>query len=312
MKASSVFSVVNSFLLFLFGLLVLAACATSPKAPESTGDVGEFALLPAGGRVYLWADVRGGRSLLEALSVGGFRAKDAGQVLDRTDTAAAAFFGGGPVEGAGRFFLVGRGKYPNIRAGISMTFSRDWKKAKSPTGNRYWYSPVNGLGVALGPELALAAVGDPFAPEKLKHEDIPGDFFAFLRGFSFVAAGWIPEPREPVNVFLASLRVPLQIPAEELFFGAARAGGSGEGEDAWELVFRVRTPSAREARALVTLFSLARIAIASGAVPEAVRPLFINLPEQDENILVLRSGPMNTKETALLFSAFSVYSIQNK
>jgi hypothetical protein len=188
-----------------------------------------------------------------------------------------------------------------------MTFSSAWKKVKSPTGNRYWYAPAGGLGLALGPKLALVSSGDPFAPEKLLPEDIPGEFALFRQ--SLAVAGWIPNPREPVNNFLSVLQIPIQIPAEEIFFGAARAG---EDRDKWELVFRIRTGSANQARALVTLFGLARIGIAAGAVPEAVRPLFSNLPVQDGAILMLRSGPMDEKQIALLFNAFSVYSIQSK
>jgi hypothetical protein len=295
---------------FLFVLLVFASCATSPKAPEPMEDAaGDLALLPPGARAYLWADVKEGRTLLEALSLGGYSARDAAQMLDRTGTAAAAFFGapegGSPAGGAGqRFFLVGRGDYPAIRAGISMTFSSGWKKIKSPTGNRYWHAPASGLALALGPELALVSTGDPFAPEKIPPEAIPGEFPLFRRPLA--VAGWVPNPREPVNNFLSSQGIPLQIPAEELFFGAARAG---EDRDKWELVFRIRTASVNHAKALAALFGMARNFISGGAVPEAVRPLFINIPVQDGTVLTLRSGPMDEKQIALLFNAFSVYSI---
>jgi hypothetical protein len=295
--------VVNSSLLFLFGLFVLVACATSPKVSEFTDDAGDLSLLPPGAKAYLWADVKEGRALLEALSLGGYSAKDSGPMLDRTDAAAVAFFGGGSEGEERRFFLVGRGDYPNIRAGISMTFSGAWKKVKSPTGNRYWYAQANGLGLALGPELALVSTGDPFAPEKIPPEAIPGDFALFRQPLA--VAGWIPSPREPVNNFLSSLRIPIQIPAEELFFGA----GKGRDEGSWELLFRIRTASANQARALVTLFGLARLALAGDAVPEALGPLFANLPAQDGTILTLRSGPMDEKQVALLFNAFSEYSI---
>jgi hypothetical protein len=285
---------------FLVALL-LVSCATSPKQPESfdqfnqIGEMGELAFLPPGAAAYLWADVKQSRPLLDVLSFGGFRGKDAADVLDRTDTGAAAFFSGPP-----RFFFAGRGAYPNLRAGISMTFSSAWSKVKSPSGGRYWHSPAYGLGLVLGSTLALASDGDPLVPQKLLPEDIPGAFPVFRA--SLPIAGWIPEPRQPLNNFLASLGIPIQIPAEEFFFGAA--GVQNEGK--WELVFRARTQSPNQARALVSLFSLARIAVArGGAALDVIRPLFINLPVQDGDVLTLRSAPMDEQQVAALFGMVS-------
>jgi hypothetical protein len=185
-----------------------------------------------------------------------------------------------------------------------MTFSKDWTRVKSPAGGRYWHSPAYGLGLVLGATSALASGGDPLAPRKLLPGEIPGEFPLFRVPFSI--AGWIPEPQEPLNKFLGSLGIPIQIPAEAFFFGAQ----AGE-EDRWELVFRIKTRSANQARAMVTLFSLARIAIGGGgAVFDAVRPLFANLPEQDGSVLLLRSASMDEKQVALLFNVVSVYSIQ--
>jgi hypothetical protein len=285
-----------------FGIIACMAlifsCATSPKPPESfaqmeqMGEAGVFAFLPAGAAAYLRADVKESRPLLDALSFAGFNAKDAAQVLDRTDTAAAAFFRGPP-----RFFFACRGNYPNLRAGISMTFSSDWTKVKSPAGGRYWHSPVYGLGLVLGSASALVSGGDPLISHKLLPEEIPGAFSAFRAPLSI--AGWVPGPQEPLNKFLASQGIPIQIPAEEFFFGAA----AGQEEGVWELVFRVRTRSANQAKALVSLFSLARMAVAGGGgALDAIRPLFVNLPVQDGDSLTLRSAPVDGKQAAALFA----------
>jgi hypothetical protein len=281
----------------LLAAFLFFSCATSPKQPESfaqleqMGEAGEFAFLPSGAAAYLRADVRKSRPLLDALSFGGFSAKDAVQVLDRTDTAAAAFFSGPP-----GFFFACRGNYPHLRAGISMSFSKDWTRVKSPSGGRYWHSPVYGLGLALGSASALASGGDPFVPQKLLPGEIPGGFSAFRA--SLPVAGWIPNPQEPLNNFLASLGIPIQIPAEDFFFGASAAGDEG----AWELVFRVRTRSANQARALASLFSLARLAVAGGGgALETIRPLFVNLPVRDGDSLTLRSAPMEREQISALF-----------
>jgi hypothetical protein len=298
-----VFKIPQVFIPRIFGItacvVFLFSCATSPKPPETfaqleqMGEAGEFAFLPPGAAVYLWANVKQSRSLLDALSFGGFNAKDAVQILDRTDTAAAAFFKGPP-----RFFFACRGNYPNLRAGISMTFSRDWTRVKSPSGGgRYWHSPAYGLGLVLGSKSALASGGDPLVPNKLPPADIPAGFSVFRAPFS--VAGWVPGPQEPLNKFLASQGIPIQIPAEDFFFGAS----AGRDEGAWELVFRVRTRSVNQARALVSLFSLARLAVARGGKAlEAIQPLFVNLPVQDGDSLTLRSAPVDEKQAAALFA----------
>jgi hypothetical protein len=272
--------------------LLFFSCATSPKQPESFIEMGEFAFLPPGAAAYFWADVKESRSLLETLSFAGFSLKDAAQILDRTGTAAAAVFRGPP-----RFFFAGRGKYPNIGAGISMSFSKAWTKVKSPAGGRYWHSQGYGLGLVLGSTLALASGGDPLIPQKLLPGEIPAGFALFRASLSI--AGWVPEPQEPLNNFLASLGIPLQIPAEEFFFGAAK----GQDEGTWELMFRVKTRSVNHARALVSLFSLARLAIAGAEnIPGAVKPLFASLPVQDGDVLTLSPAPMDSRQTAALLA----------
>jgi hypothetical protein len=290
-----------------FLALFFVSCATAPRVAEVLPGSADFSVLPGGASVYLWADVKETRPLLEALSIGGLDGSGAAEILERTDSAAAAFY----PEGAGRrFFLAGWGSYPPLRAGISMTFSRDWKKLKSPTGKRYWYSQSSRIGAAVGSKLAYAADGDPFAASDGAAE-IPGGFEEFRRGC--VLAGWIPEPREPINRFAAAAEIPIQFPAEAFFFGAARARGSG---DAWEMVFRIRTPSAVQARALTALFAMARIFITGqadgGNSAEFLPELFANPPVQEEQDIIFRSAVMDTEKTALLFNTFAVYFNQVK
>jgi hypothetical protein len=296
----------NRSLCFFFTLLpvlVLASCASSPGASSYPGDDGspDFSLLPPEAQVYLWADVKQGRPLLDALSFQGLDGSNARDVLDRTGYAAAAFY---PKQAAQRFFLAGWGSYPSTRAGISMAFSRDWKTSKSETGKKFWFSKSWGLGIAMGAKLALAADKDPFAPGGAY---CPEGFEEFRK--SCALAGWMPEPEEPLNRFLQVMNIPIKIPAEDFFFGVVRAGGE---DDRWELISRIRTPSPSQARALVTLFTMARMFIgdATGGdgLTGALPLLFANIPVQDGADISLYSGVMDTKEIALLFNSFSVYS----
>jgi hypothetical protein len=141
---------------------------------------------------------------------------------------------------------------------------------------------------------------------------VPGGFEEFQRGA--VMAGWIPEPELLVNGFLASMYVPIQLPAEDFFFRVNKQSG-----DTWELIFKIRTPSVNQARALVTLFSLAKgfVDLAPSAaaaqkteLADFLPLLFANQPERQDDILTLKSAVLTMEELSLLFAAVSVYSQQ--
>ena len=303
--------------------ILLASCASAPKIslpPESEG--AELALLPAGGKVYVWADTVQGKPLLDVLSFDGKSSKDAAKVLDLTKTAAGVVFpeaqnkdGQGGQER--RFFLAAFGDYPRVKANFSLIFTKGWKKQKSPTGNSYWYSKDQGLALALGPDIALVSNSDPF--EDFPKETIPAGFIDFRRGMAL--AGWLPDSSEKINGFLDAMGLPVQIPAEDFFFGAARLPGKDPSDAPWELIFRIRTESASQARSLLSFINMARLFLLRGIGQEeksgdgsSMGPmemaalLFANPPEQDKDALIFRTGPLGEDGIALLFTAFSLYS----
>jgi len=111
--------------------------------------------------------------------------------------------------------------------------------------------------------------------------------------------------------------IPLQIPAEDFFFGARKK----EAETAlWDFIFKIRTPSAAQARSLLSLFSIARLfvlraaGVQGGPDGEILTPqqaaalLFANVPELDEAFLTLRIDSLEAEKVALLFNMFSIYS----
>ena len=328
---------VRSFLSILI-TAIFVSCATAPKVSLSGEDEVGVSLLPAGGKVYLWADTVKARPLLDVLSFEGRSGKDAAKVLDSTKNAAAVIFPGtdttapGGGEGPG-FFLAALGDYPRVSASFSLAFSSAWKKLKSSTGNSYWFSKDDNIALALGSKLALVSDSDPFAELEREKVSPPQDFADFRQGLVF--AGWIPDPSGSIDSFLKSMGVPLQMPAEEFFFGAARVPaasapaeqsttGDNSAASQWELVFTIKTPSAAQSRSLLSLFSIARLFIVRGAgaqtqtapqgnalimnPQEAAALLFANLPEQNGEKLTLRTSPLGENRIALLFSLFSIYS----
>jgi len=252
--------------------------------------------------------------LLDVLSFQGISGKNAAQVLDNTKSAAAAFFSDGKSDNKTnkrQFFLAALGDYPRFRANLSLAFSKNWKKQKSSTGGSYWFSQANNVALALGNNLALVSNADPLAA--FPAAAAPVGFAEFNLGFAL--AGWMNDSASSINVFLDSMGIPLQIPAEDFFFGARK-------EDAglWDLVFRIRTPSAAQARSLLTLFSIARLFVLRAAdareafdgkslTPQQTAALlFAIIPELDAAYLTFRIDSLEADKIALLFNMFSVYS----
>ena len=325
-------------------VVFFVSCATAPKASPVLEDGSpDFSILPSGADLYLWADVKNAKPLIDALSFGGLKGSDASRIAEYTDTVLAALYpeqnpdpalsaaGGEPrpttykwsgsAVGSGQmnFFLAGIGNYPKSKAGFSMSISRDWKKIKSETGNRYWFSKSHNLGVALGSKLVFVSEGDPFVLGS-GINPAPKDFEEFRR--STVLSGWLNNPGISLNRFIESLGIPLQIPAEELYFGVVKiplneavSNSDGTSQKPWELVFKIKTSSAREARSVLSLFTFARMFIprnpAGGeraaffmSPMEAAALLFANPPEQEEEFLTLRLPPLNEKSIALLLGMF--------
>lgn len=328
----------------LFAALVLASCASAPRAQLTEEEPGrEFAALDPGALVYLIVDVPAARPILDLVSFDGgmLRSGLPPAILDRTGTAVAAVY----PPGMGRRFLVAaEGRFPAARARFSFAFSSSWKKVSSPAGKRYWRSAREGLSVSLDSRSARVSDGDPYAAAG--GVLAPDAFGPLRRGAAL--AGWIENAAAPIGRFLERLRIPLQIPADRAIFGVyavpppaapaygdgsvaggdlpghgvgeesryrrAVAAGSGEEKPRYEAVLRIETSSPSHARGLIAMVSLLRNFLDTGAdagpdSPVAlIAALLANPPVQEDSALILRSSAMDCESVALLFNLFSVYS----
>jgi hypothetical protein len=291
--------------LLMLGCIVLTgflSCASGPKKAQApyTEEEDDFAPIAPGGLVYFSIDVPRARPLLEKISLGGLSSVRNREALDRTESAVAAVY----PEGSGRRFLAAaRGSYPSSKAGLSFAFSRDWKKVRSGAG-AYWRSEKNKLSIALTNDRAYISDGEPLiaapgteTPEGL--EELRRDA---------VLAGWVNDAATPINQFIQSLALPLQIPAERLLFGIYAAG-----DKRYDAVLNIATPSVSQARALVSIFSMARLFIANldaeAGGPAALAFIFFaNNPVQEGTSLIIRTGAMDEDGIALLLNMFSLYS----
>ncbi|MDR1100089.1 MAG: hypothetical protein LBL28_06365 [Treponema sp.] len=294
--------------------LLLFSCVTSPKSPDPFQDESVFLPLEPGASAYLLVDVPGVRPVIDQIGIPGMSGIQAKEILDRTWSAAAAFF---PEGNERRFQAAAWGKYPEFGGRLALAAGKDWKRERSKTGGTYYHSAKDGLSVALNASQAFASgagpgsAGDPFAAAP--GTEAPEGFAEFRRGA--VLALWLTDPAPPANRFFAALGIPLQLPAEQLFVSLLPHVPEGEGTGGgaeYEALIRIQTPAAGQARALLALINMARVyAPETGEAdgPAALAAaLFANPPVQDGRNLNLRTAAMDPAEIALLFSVFSIYS----
>jgi hypothetical protein len=245
---------------------------------------------------------------LDLASIKGMSGNEGGRVLDMTQSAAAAFYPAGEPR---RFLIAAQGAYPKGRINLSLTLSREWKRVVSPAGGKYWRSEAKGLSLGVDAAGALLADGDPYP--RRGAVAVPREYAAIRRGAAL--AGWMLDAAAPVNGYLEAMQIPIQIPADRVFFALYPAGegtGASGGPAAYEAVLRLETPSASHVQALAAMISLLRtFGAGMGAVDERVSLLkdilLAHPPEQDGSSLILRTSPLEPERIALLFNTFSVY-----
>ena len=105
--------------------------------------------------------------------------------------------------------------------------------------------------------------------------------------------------------------IPIELPAEQIFislFPETEGHGAGE-EQHYAGNIRIQVPSAIQARALITIFTLARGFISfddSGGIGMLAAILFSNPPVQDEGNLNIKTPALSVGDISLLFDLFSL------
>jgi hypothetical protein len=305
MSSRLLFAVFCSLLIVLF-----PSCKTAPAVPNAVINETEFIPLESGAMVYLFADVKAARPILELMPILEMNNKQTRQMLDRTDTAVAAFY---PTENGRRFQLAAWGKYPSFRAGLGFGMSKSWKKRRSPAGYSYWYSSSDRLSISMDAKQAFVTswVNDTGGDSMAAGQGIenPDGLGEFRRGA--ILSCWLEDPGPRINRIFEELELPMQLPAERIFVSVSPAAGQK-----YEAIIRMRLSNASQARALVTLFSLARNFMGSpaqaddeemGLMDVMISVLFANPPVLDGRDINLKTAVLGEKEIALLLEMFSVY-----
>jgi hypothetical protein len=303
-------------------LLFLVSCGTLPEAAGTAemSEESEYIPLEAGALLYVLADVQQARPILDIAQIRGLNEKRATQMLDKTRYAAAALY---PPESGRRFQATAWGAYPSFRAGMAFGMSRNWKKHRSAAALPYWYSAKERLSVALNAKQAFVSSSindaplEPFSPSP--GVETPEGFAEFRR--RAIISCWLERPAAMLRAAFEKMQIPLQLPAERIFvslFPAAErlaADGKTPGETEspqYEALIRIQLASATQAKALVTLLTLAG-GFVSAKTQETDGPasvaalLFANPPVQKGQSLDIRTAALTRGDIALLFSLFPVY-----
>jgi hypothetical protein len=255
-----------------------------------------FADLPPDAPVYIRVDAERSRELLDdALALAGLGGKTLKAFMGRTLAASLALYPRANRTGGGRTFaLAGSGKnYPVAASSFSFFLSPSWKKVRSATGKKYWRSSKSRISLLIRRNKAYISDGDPFFDGS--GAEPPAGFAFFSEGSSVSA--WIND-MSLLNNALERLDIPITVPADAIYIAAF------EEDDVWQAVFRLETPSAAQARGLVSVLSMARSAFArgyiTGSAARFARLLLSEAPLADGSALVIKSPVMARAEFAAL------------
>jgi hypothetical protein len=307
------FSLWRRFFLLIFAGFVFNSCASQPKLVNPELPAAGFASLGLGASGYFYVDVPRSRSILGYVSLGGLEGKAAGRILDQVDTLSGALY---PLGFPQRMILHAR-SHKNIPGGLGLALSFRWKKQRSPDGKPYWHSAPDGLSVALRGKEAFISDGNPF-PEA-PPVAVPEKIQEFQQRSLMV--GWLENAGPPINKFLSDLGMPVQIPTDRILFGVYPMVSDKEGSadtpaagGVYELRLRIETQNTPQSKALATLFSVVQDVPEGSEIKvkkeylDLFKSFLTNPPIPDGAGLIVRTGPMNAREIALLFNEFSVYS----
>jgi hypothetical protein len=291
----------------LLTLLLFLSCQTAPKVPDAA--LMETGVpLDAGAALYILADVKKVRPIIDLLPFEELNDSQTKQMLERTDFLAAALF---PQESGRRFQLAAWGNYPSFQAGLAFTFSRQWQKMRSGTGQNYWYSGANGLSISMDSKQAFVAASSndtPYYPVTPAPGVEPPEGFSEFRknaeGISSPLACWMEDPAPLINRMLAGAGIPIQIPARKLLINLFPAA-----EGQYEAIMKIQFESAIQARGIAAILSLAGNFVSgeSGQNSILASIFFANPPVQNDRSLDIKTAVLSENDISGLFQMFLLY-----
>jgi hypothetical protein len=281
-----------------FLLLIFLSCKSAPQIPDP-------ALLTAfplesGASVYLYADAKEARPIIDLIPIAELKNKQARLMLDKTVFFTAALF---PKESGRRFQLAAWGNYPNSFVRMALGTNKNFKKQNSESG-AYWHSAEDGLSLAFDSKQAFAASwqgNKPASPITASAGiNLPEGFDEFRKGSPLSC--WFEEPGSGLNRILDNRENPFKIPAQRMFINLYPSGEEN-GSKIFNAVIRMQFSSATQARGIAALFTIARnFAFTSNFALSGI--FFANPPVLDGINMDIKTGTLAEKEISLLFNMF--------
>jgi hypothetical protein len=300
----------------LWLMIFIVSCQTMPKAPDVFQEEARFAPLDTGASVYIFANVKEARSIINLLPVEELKDRQAVQMLDRSNYIAAAFF---PPQSGRRFQLVAWGNFPGTGAGMAFSFDRNWQQQRSATGGSFWHSSVNRLSISMNSKQAFVADSlndtpvDPLTSPP--GTEIPEGFNAFRHGTQRVPgisgtgdtgttaplSFWLENPGPIIQQLLNEAGLPLRFPVQKLFINLFVIN---ETPERYEAIIRFQFENASHARGMAAILNLAGGFTADNPLTSI---LFANPPVQEGLNVDIKSAPLNDAELLNLLSLFSLF-----
>jgi len=289
---------------WLILLLLILSCQSAPKTVDTFFEDANSLPLEAGALLYIFADVKDARPIIDMLPIKELEDRQTRQMLDRTDSFAAAIF---PRESRKRFQIAAFGNYPSSQADFALTVNKDWEKRKSQSGGSYWYSQTGRLSLAISSRQAFAASSwneEPFDPfTTTSRVEMPEGFAEFRK----IAAGnqgapvscWLEKPAPLIQRFLDDAGIPINLPVQQLFFNIYR-----QAEDQYDALIRLQFENASVARGASRLLSLASAFIGGNSRLLIASLFFANPPVLNGNCIDIRSAALNETEILQLLNSF--------
>jgi len=277
----------------LFTLLI--SCQSTPRVPEAFMEDAKNAPLNTGGTVYIFANVKAARPIIELLPIEELKDSQTKQMLDKTNYFAGAIY---PPSSGRRFQIAAWGNYPSSQAGFALSVNRNWKQYRSDSGQSYWHSEENQLSILINSKQAYIVSSlnsspvDPSAA--MPGIEIPEGFNAFRQDapISF----WVENPITSIQRVLVESGLPIQFPVQQFFINLFTAEGGK-----YEAAIRFRLENNSQARGMVSILNLAG-AFASN--DPLVKILLTNPAVQDGRYVGIKTSPLTESEIVNIFNIF--------
>jgi len=278
-------------------LLLFFSCKTTPKTTGFVFENANFLPLENGASIYIIANVKQARSIIDILPIEELNDRQTKQMLDKTNFLIAALF---PRASGRRFQIAAWGNYPSSGADFALSVNSGWQKERSQSGEAYWYSPSNRLSIAMNRRQAFISASlknEPSDPiTQAPGVEIPEGFHEFRS--SSPLSCWLKNPGPIVNRILSNAGVPLRSPIQGLFINLLPAP-----QKHYEAVIRLQFENPSHARGMAALLNLA-----SGFAPNEIAAFFFaNPPVQNGSSIDIKSAVLNEEKIIQLLSLFMLF-----